>query len=563
MSVPSRTPSPSRTPLRPRVRLALLLALLTVSCAYFNALYNARRLYDEAEAASRRGDRAAAERAHEESLEKAAHSFRSDPDGRWADDALLLVAQNHFALGNCAPARTALERLTRRSEDRELLSRAAVYLGAAEVCLGEAESALPHLHAAVEATQPGTPTAALARLWRARALFETGADSAAWVDLDAISGRRDPLGREAQLERLARAAASDRPAAAVDAFHRLLRDDQADALADTLLVLARAVGDRWGATTAREALDPAPGAPWPVLVRDRFEIERARQAALAGDTATAMRELRSIAGGSTAATANRARLILADVILSAATTHAQIEEVRSTLLPAIADPAARPIVEAVGVVGALLEQAQRGQPLAFFGAAEIARDELGAFPFARRLFRTYADLVPDAPWATKALLAALALDPPPEEARELRARIAAAGDPYALAVRGAAAPAYEVSEERLGRALGPMLSAARATVAQRDVNVRQVISELDSVAAVARADSVALSCGTMLDSMGVGGIRRDSVWAACLRRDAQLVDSFLAVDTLLLRDSVAVEEEREAEAEGDRPPQQPQEPQFE
>ncbi len=50
--------------------------------------------------------------------------------------------------------------------------------------------------------------------------------------------------------------------------------------------------------------------------------------------------------------------------------------------------------------------------LGYLLAAEAARDELGATALARKLFVRYADEQSSAPWAPKALLAAIALGDP-------------------------------------------------------------------------------------------------------------------------------------------------------
>ena len=44
-------------------------------------------------------------------------------------------------------------------------------------------------------------------------------------------------------------------------------------------------------------------------------------------------------------------------------------------------------------------------------------------------------------------------------------------------------------------------------------------------------------CGVMLDSLGVRGIRADSMRAACLRGDRTRVSALIRIDTLLLRDT--------------------------
>ena len=519
-------------------RVAALFAVASLAgCAYFNALYNARRLYADAEAASEEGDRVRAEAAYRESLEKAARSFEQDPDGRWADDALLLVGQTQFALGNCRAAEAALRRVVRETRDAAVAARARAYLGAALHCLERPEEALDQLDQAVAGLDDESHVRTFARLWRARARFDAGRTDSAWADLDAAAVAQNALGRAALLEQIGRAAELDRPDLAVAAFHRLLHDPAGDIHADSISALARLVGRRWGGATARAALGPAPQAPWAGEIRDRLVVERALQAALAGDSATAIAELREAASRSSATAATTARVALAQLRLRSATGPETLTEIRNTLLPAIADQRVRLLVNAIGVIGVLLEQAAGGQPLALFAAAEVARDRLEAPALARRLFIGYADLAGAGPWSTKALLAALSLEPTDAEEASLRSRFAAANDVYALAARGTAAAGYEDSEARLDLVLSDLVRDAEREAQARDVAVGVAIAEIDSITAAVHADSVGLMCGSFADSLGLAGIRRDSVRAACLREDPVLVDSFLRVDTLLLRDS--------------------------
>lgn len=530
---------------RRTVRTVALLGLLLLGgCAYFNALYNARRLYRDAEAATNRGDLAAAQAAHRESLEKAARSLTHDPAGRWADDALLLVAQNHFALGDCRAAAAALDRLIGESSDADLLAQARIYRGASSVCLGEPESALLLFDQALSGLDRESPVHAFGLLWRARARFETGSADSAWTDLAAAARREDALGRAASLEQITRAIAFDRPDRALVAFRSLLADPDGDLHADSIQRLARAASDRWGGRVARDALESAPAAPWAGDVRDLLVVERARQAAIAGDTALALQELEQAAGRSADRAANAARVALADIMLATATDPAQLAAVRTVLLPAIADPATRPILAAVGVIGALLAQAQQGQPLALFAAAEMARDELHARALARRLFLGYANVAGSGPWATKALLAALALDADAPDAVALQARVDAAADLYAVASRGSAPAGFEDAETRLDQVLTGLVARATTEAQQRDVAIGAAIAQIDSLTAAVRSDSLSLACGSLADSLGLAGIRRDSVNAACMRADVALVDSFLVVDTLVWRpDSVDTDDD--------------------
>lgn len=518
---------------------ALLVALLFVGCAYYNALYNARRLYDDARTAADRGEANAAANAHRESLEKAARSLSRDPDGRWADDALLLIGQNHLALGDCRASAAALERALRQSADPDLVAEARAYLGAARYCLEDPAGAIPLLDQSLARLEPGSVSAGFAHLWRARARFDTGAADSAWDDLERAADRDDALGRAAALEQIVRALRADRPDPAVRAFHRLLADPAGDLHADSLRRLSARLADRWGGAVARHALDPAPTAPWPGDVRDGLVIQRARHAAAAGDTALALEELTASASRSAIGPANIARLAIAALRLASADDVSDLEQIRRTLLPAIADREARRIIHGIGLVGGLMEQTRMGQPLALFAAAEVARDVLGARTLARRLFVGYADVAGPRPWSTKALLAALHLDPPPAEEAVLRERLGQANDIYAAAARGGAPVDFEESETRLEQSLAGLRAVAEAETRRRDLAVDEAIAELDSVTAAAQADSLRFVCGALADSLGLAGIRRDSVNAACVREDVALVDSFLSVDTLALLDTLA------------------------
>lgn len=527
--------------MRRRARHLLAIGAITLAggCAYYNALYNARRLYRDAEAATDRGEMQLAQAAYRESLDKAARSLGRDPDGRWADDALLLIAQNHFALGDCPAAGAALTRVLAETRDPTLAARARAYLGAAAQCMEDPALALQHLDAAIPELDAGSPVDAFARLWRARALFDLERADSAWADLAVASARQDALGRAARLEQIARSLGADRRDRALEGFHALFADPAGDLHADTLTDLVVALSDRWGGEVARAALEPAHGAPWSGEVRDRFVVERARQAAIAGDTATALRELQQAASRSTSEAANDARIAIARIRLATLTDPTELEEVRATLLPALGEQSVRRLVNSIAVLGSLLTSAQAGQPLALFAAAEIARDRLGADPLARRLFVAYADVAGSGPWSTKAILAALALGPSNPQRAELEARLRAANDVYAAAARGSAAPGFEDSEARLDQALVGMIARAERDATERDVSVGVAIAEMDSLTAAVRADSVALACGVLADSLGLAGIRRDSVSAACLRSDVAVIDSFLRIDTLAWADSAA------------------------
>ena len=155
---------------------------------------------------------------------------------------------------------------------------------------------------------------------------------------------------------------------------------------------------------------------------------------------------------------------------------------------------------------------------------------------ARALFTAYADVAPTAVWAPKALLAAIALDPEPEEAERLRRRLEAhRGNVYLLALSGGEpGPRYEEAENTLASVLSDLLRRADEEATRRDALVVQTLARLDSLRAAMRADSLMAGCNALLDSLGIGGIRADSLRAACVRADSLRMDSILTIDTVLL-----------------------------
>jgi len=519
--------------------LAALAALLAPACAYFNSLYNAERLFDDARRAEHAGRRAEAEQAYSQSIEKAARALRSDPNGRWADDALFLIARARFARAEFAAAAAALERLLAfNTLDADMRAGANAYLGAARLRLGAANDAAAHLRTAVDhfGDDDGA-SATFARLWLARALFELGADSAAWLEIDRAARGEKTLAREARLEAATRAVSAGDSARARAGFAALLADAGAAAAADSIRSLAAAAARRWDAGFGRSLLASAAASPWPATARNELVLYRAELAAGAGDTAAARDDASSLAARAGGPIADRARVLLARWTLAAATDAGELADARAVLLPAVGDTEARTLLEGIRLVEALLAQARgAGQPLALFAAAELARDRLGSPGLARGLFLAYADLVPSSVWAPKALIAAGAAS---TRDQALRARLESYdGSVYVAALHGREDPAdFASAEERLARTLAGILDDAAREARGRDAAVTQAIFVLDSIRAVARQDSAALACGILLDSLAVTGIRKDSVRAACLRGQLARIDTLLRVDTLLLRDT--------------------------
>jgi hypothetical protein len=502
------------------------------SCAYYNALYNAKREFAQAELARARGQTAQAHQGYDRSIEKAALSLRRSPEGRWSDEALYLIGRARFARGEYDQARAAL--LGVRGTDRATAAGALAYLGAAELRLDDPGRAVERLDEAVALTGGFPQLSAFAHLWRGRARFVLDDVDLAWRDLETAGAAGGAVGMEADLERATRALERRDAAQLRGAVASLFRGRLESAAADSVRRLALAAA-RWDAALALDLLTGAATAALPAESRSEMQLAAVEVMLLQGEDVAAEQGLRAIAARSDGSAADRARSQLAARRLARATDVDELPDIRAGLVASVRDPEARRLLVSMQTLLELLERAREsGQPLAVFAAAEHARDQLGAPRLARRLFLGYAELAPSAVWTPKALLAAHALAADESEAGETASLLAERqGGPYLDAVAGTVDSAtYASAEERLGRATSQLQRDAAIAAASRDPSVVRAVVVLDSLRAEALSDSLQAPCGLMIDSLAVTGELADSVRAACLRRDAERIDSLMHADSV-------------------------------
>ena len=519
-----------------RARTIVLIgaAAAVASCGYFNSFYNARRQFADAERAAERGDASTAEANYTGAIEKAAKSYRKYPNSRWSDDALHLIARARFELEEYEAARAASGELLRHSANPEIRGDAHAIHGASAYETGEITVALMHLDSAVQSASK--VMRGRAHLWRARVHRDLGDYRAAAADLSVVT-QDDPSFTAAQLERIGLGIEQRDSAQAATGFSSVLLHRDSRRWVDTVSSLALDAVGVFGAVVTRQMLNAALP-DWLSVARDSIALVRAELALKSGDTTTATTELTQLASRAAAPIANGARVNLARSRLQHAAELAHLREARATLLPAIAHSEAQVLLRNISLIEALAQKAQTaGQPLALFAAAEIARDELRAPQLARRLFVTFVEVAPQTPWAAKALLAALALAPDAEDSPALRTRLAQyTTSPYVQAINTGGDPeAYSVAEDRLQRSLLALMEEGATLAAQMDANVTRVVATLDSLRLVARMDSTRISCGVLIDTLSVVGMRADSVRAACLRADTTSIAMYLKVDTMSWR----------------------------
>jgi tetratricopeptide (TPR) repeat protein len=446
---------------------------LLSGCAYFNALYNAQRLYDEAEQLQRAGNDAEAAARFEDVATKARSSYERDPRGEWADDALYLMGRAHLRRGNLYEARSALERTLAITLDQGIKDGASIYLGAVTSLAGDPEQGLALLDRAMRDLPPGALRSE-GHLWRARVLLSMGMLEAGWRDLEDAAAGREALRASVDLEQLRWGLATSDSTRARDGARGLLTRSEGAASVDSLLALVDHARRSWGPGAAASLLEGAENAPWPPDVRDATILARAGLFAESGDRAGAVRDGERAAQG-VGQTATRARIWLAGYELALSEQVADLDRVRAVLLPAVGSAGVLELVVGLRKVEMLVEQAEAGESIALFAAAELARDELGAPHLAARLFGRFAELEAESPWAAKALLAVLALLPDGAERENLRMRLEQdRSNPYARIAAGqpVSPDEYDQLEQTLRLALSSVLSDVTARAAQRDVLVR-------------------------------------------------------------------------------------------
>jgi len=425
-------------------RAAVLLVTLLggSACVYYNAMWSAERLANDARRAEAQGGDARGYWAR--AAVKAESVAARHPRSRWAGPALVLQGEGLARSGACDRAAAPLAQALQVARDEPLRERAALVL--AECALdandpGDANRQLAGVtqssdaarrsHAAFLAGRAaelagdvtsaaesygrsGEPAAAPARV---RVLLGAGRREEALALLDAIAERRVRDGDWAPLlEAVARAAGPD---TASRALERLLARSRLPAGARARLLLAD--GDRLFAAGRA----PAAAARYTRivdLVPDSLEAQLAR-----------VREL-------------RVRAAQADSMGDLVTVRARL----GALAQGAAAGDARALGELLGRVLATPDVDVGGQ----FRTAELIRDSVGAAHLAGRAFAAFAREHPASLFAPKAVVAALTLLPDARDSLVSVLDSRYATSPYTLALHGDASAAFAAAEDSLAQTLG-------------------------------------------------------------------------------------------------------------
>ena len=398
-------------------------------------------------ACAERGGDSLAQARYSDVIRKAAAGFRSDPEGGWAYASAFLLGRAHLRNGDLQAAEAALRHSAALAETPDERLAAQVFQGVLEVQLGRPAVAVDLFNEALA----GASDAAVrgeGHLQRGRLLLQRDHPDGGWWDLDRAAAVHPPIRVEAVLARLEWGIALSDRRRTEESVQRLLTYPEGEARVVRLEELLRRAEARWGSAVAADLLDGTDEAAWTRDARDGLVLEHARLLRRAGRIAESEARARSVADGR-GPWAAEARVTLASWALEVSDDVGDAFGLRALLLPAVDQAAAGALLADIDALEALAF-AGLDEPLAWFLAGEIARDDLGAIRVARELFIAYATSAPDQPWAPKALLAALQLTEDETERARLRERLEGHGrSPYVLAARGAAAAGFEALEEEL------------------------------------------------------------------------------------------------------------------
>ncbi len=437
------------------MKLRPLLVLLLVplwSCAYFNGMYNARRLANSARTADREGRSFESTRLWGLAATKAESLQSQHPRSKYVPEARLIQASSLARSGNCDAAIPEAERAIATSSEPRLVEEAALLLGRCYEARNDPAAALDAYGRILNSLDSRRRNEAVFQ--HGRAERELGLYAQAVSDLSTSKDPRATGERAAALMGLGKTVEGQ---AVVDSL--MVSHDSLAPWGDLLAAYARTDPAKASALIQRISID--------TLFRrsDRVEwiIADAERSAII-DPPAAARQLavaESLGGGGSA----RTRQVQLGVVKAQLAQVGTLSELRP-LVDRLEDlgerggasaPLAIRTAQAAKVVLAAADSSQRDVPqydLRLFLAAELARDSLGANQLAARLLHQLVSSSPDSPYAPKAALAMRLVSPALDDSLRDAVLARHPGSPYLLAIKGADAPGYLELEDSLRNFMG-------------------------------------------------------------------------------------------------------------
>jgi hypothetical protein len=428
-----------------RILAAALVALTLGGCAYYNGMYNTKRLAGSARRAERDGRPFEANNLWGQVINRADSLVTRHPRSKYVDEAMVLKGLALARLNQCPAAVAPLGRSATLRLDADVAEEAALALGRCQLELGDAGAAALAFGPVAESADPARRREA--RVLSARALRITGRPDDALRALDGVEDPRVPR------ERLLALAAAGRGDEAMVVADSLIQVNDTARAWDSVVATAGASNPAF-ASALVDRLGGRPGTPPAIHVR-RLVEDAARLELV--DTARATRRLAEAARlGKGNESGDRAWLRLFRQQVARSAGPADLGLLLDTLQRPGAGGAAAGEAEllaaSIASVKEAADSAASGAPLGdlrLFLAAETARDTLHAPVLAATMFRQVVEIWPESPYAPKAWLAARTLDPVWGEqvSPELEQRYAAS--PYLAFVRGEEPLGYRELEDSL------------------------------------------------------------------------------------------------------------------
>lgn len=423
-------------------RVGVPLLVLLAGCAYYNGLYNANRLADDARRAEREGRIGEARSLWSRAAVKAESVATRFPESKWHDDALLLQGRALYHIAACTRATSPLALAADSSPDRAIRREAGLTLARCRLRMAEPDSVPPLVDPIIGGADASAR--AQAYLLRGQARLALGDLEGALRDLDSSGVREASFPRAVALARLGRTV-------------------EAGSALDPQRGGGRYQEDAWLATLDTVgSLDPAAVAEVVESLGGRKDLtpgQRARlfledgERWLGVDRARALDRFAAAAAVAPDSTEGRAaRAHLAVERAGQVTTVDEVPALMDTLRNAmqLGGEAAQVGGQHARILQRVLQAlTPRSGPIQLFIAAEDVRDTLHATPLATALFlevarRDSGDVLPP-----KALLAAAALDTHRADSLVSVVRTRFANSVYALALTGEAGDRYRTVEDSL------------------------------------------------------------------------------------------------------------------
>jgi tetratricopeptide (TPR) repeat protein len=418
------------------------------ACVYYNGMYNANRLAKSAHKAERDGRTFDANNLWGQVATKAESVMVRHPTSKYAEEAGLLRGIALARLGQCDQALGPLSALaTTTKASAELREDALLATGRCQMTTGNLAAADAAFTPLQQSKNPDRQREA--RFQHARLLRQAGQYDEA---LRALGNIHEP---RAESERVLALAGAGHIPEALALTDSLIAAGDTTKKWDSLLVIMA----QESPLAASGLVDRVQRLPkrTPELQARTFLDDGTRLSTV--DPAQAARRFRqAVATGGIGESASRASLALVKLGVSTVRDVRDLPPLLdslqrlSTQYPNTADEISRfaATLAAVDSAGQIVTPTTPQGDLRLFLAAESARDVLAAPRLAEALFRRIPEQWPFSPYAPKAILAALQLNPAWVDSARALLDLQYFDSPYLATIQGEATPEYQQLEDSLG-----------------------------------------------------------------------------------------------------------------